>query len=676
MRLMIRLLACLVILGVTPASPAEGRGVTSLAAGFSDALVARVEQVTDIEPLPDGRVLLTQKSGLVRMLTAGQLLASPVLDLRAVACTHSELGVISVAADPAFASSHLIYVFYTASRDGRCVQRASRFTMAGDHVVAGSERVLVDGIPAWNSAGAHTGGDMTFDGQGRLYITVGDGYCDYAGDSGCNRLNDAGRDKFTLLGKLLRINRDGSIPGDNPWLGMGSARCNTGNAARGQSCREVYASGLRSPWRIDTHANRSTMFVNDVGDSRWEEVNRVVRGADYGWNLREGPCLAGSYTNCPSDPRFTDPYYSYRHDRTGCTSVTGGAFVPPTAGWPARFDGGYLYSDFVCGKIFLLRADRTTQTFASGLERGSTVSMAFVGSALYYSTWLDGEVRAIRHTGVANRAPQAEVTVSPDSGLAPLNVTLSGAGSYDLDGDTLTYLWSFGDGSAPGTTASPTVTHSYRNGTWTATLRVRDSAGGISEPVSSRIVSGNAPPAPHIVTPAPTARFAVGQVFTLNGAATDAEDGDLPPGRLNWDVVRYHNGHEHPYLTGVPDLTTVTAPEPESLSTTRTSWLDLRLTATDSNGVQRTVTQRLLPRLISVRLATSPGGGGLFVNGTLYTTPTTITAWAAGQLTLSAPATMTTTGGATVHFVNWSDGGARTHTVKPTTNATFTARYG
>jgi glucose/arabinose dehydrogenase len=170
---------------------------------------------------------------------------------------------------------------------------------------------------------------------------VGDGGCDYAGNSGCAGANDASRDRHVLLGKVLRITRDGGIPSTNPYTGTSSARCYlTGRTDPGKNCQETFAWGLRNPFRFafDPNATGTRFFINDVGQNAWEEVDQGKAGADYAWNLCEGshdnPDRAGS-VGCTASP-YTAPVHEYNHDTTGCASVTGGAFVPDGVARPIR----------------------------------------------------------------------------------------------------------------------------------------------------------------------------------------------------------------------------------------------------------------------------------------------------------------------------------------------------
>ena len=362
---------------------------------------------------PTARLLVTTQFGEVRLIDGGTLAPDPALDLAGSLCTADEMGLLGAAVDPAFTGNGFVYLYYTRSKPGRCVNRVSRFTMSGATISAASEQVLLDEIPA---TGNHNGGDLRFGNDGYLYVSVGDGGCDYAGDSGCAGQNDASRDRHVLLGKILRITSAGGIPASNPFQGAGTARCNvTGRTAAGSTCQETFAWGLRNPFRFafDPNTSGTRFYINDVGQGVWEEVDLAQAGADYGWNVREGPCANDSETNCGPPPAgMTNPIYAYSHSETGCAAITGGAFVPNGA-WPAAYDGAYLYGDYTCGKIFQLLPDAgggfVRSEFATDV--GAVVNMTFGpsagGQALYYTNYSNGgEVRRIEPT--VARQPAAD----------------------------------------------------------------------------------------------------------------------------------------------------------------------------------------------------------------------------------------------------------------------------
>jgi glucose/arabinose dehydrogenase/PKD repeat protein len=666
--------------------------VATLPTGFSDELVATLASPTAIAFTPDARMLIATQPGVLRVRTsAGLLLPTAALSLAAKTCGNRDRGLLGVAVDPAFSTNHFIYVYYTFNKFAQCpvqtpqvpVNRVSRFILPSSNVVDPvTETLLIDNIPSYN--GDHNAGDLQFGKDGNLYVSVGDGGCDYTGTGGCAAANDASRDENVLLGKILRITPTGGIPPDNPYQGVGTARCNaTGQTGVGTRCRETFARGLRNPFRIafDPNAAGTRFFINDVGQNKWEEIDEGTARADYGWNIREGHCATDSLTNCGLPPAgITNPVFDYgRSD--GCGSITGGAFVPNGV-WPGPYDGTYIFSDYVCGRMFQLVPNSSggfdRLVFADGLGVGSAVHLAFgpngTGTALYYTTYAGGgSVRRIVHVP-GNRAPIAGLTGTPTSGaVAPLPVAFDGSASSDPDpGDTLTYMWNFGDGSPTTQTAGPMTSHTYiAVGTYTATLTVRDNHSTNSAPAALRIDVGNTPPTPTIQTPASGQQFAVGETILLRGAATDAQDGTLAASNLSWTVIRHHATHTHPYFGPVAgNGSSFTGPAPEDLLAATNSSIEVQLTATDSKGASATVSRIVSPKLVNLSFATKPTGLTLAVNGTTFVAPRTWTAWEGWNITVDAP------GNSGYAFTSWSDGAPSTHTiVTPAAASTYTATF-
>lgn len=658
--------------------------------GFEDVPVVDVPAPTAMAFTPDGRMLITSQPGRLFVVQNGSLVATPALDLSAVMCTENERGLLGVAVDPQFAINGYVYVYYTFKKSTSCprniagypVNRVSRFTMTGNTADPLSESVLIDNIPSYNAN--HNGGDLHFGRDGYLYIAAGDGGCDYTGATGCAALNGAARYLYSLVGKVLRITSTGAIPPTNPFQGPNSVRCNVaGKGQPGQVCQEVFASGLRNPWRLafDPKASGTRFFINDVGQNLYEEVDEAVAGADYGWNVREGGCATGTTTCGAPPPGMTNPIYYYKHVTGGCQAITGGAFVPQEV-WPAEFTGAYLFADYTCGSIFKLTNTTGAYSrtpFVSGLGASSAVSLTFgphgATQALYYLSYANGgQVRRIAAIAGTNRPPTASATASPLFGPLPLAVRFDASGSTDPDGDTLTFDWNFGDGSPHATTAIATHTYSVA-GRFVAPVTVNDGHAHASV-ASVTIDAGNTPPSATVVSPSATARFAVGQTITLSGTGSDPEDGALPAARLTWEVLLHHNAHTHPWLqpTSGNNLT-IHAPAPEDLAATTTSYLEIRLTATDSQGASSTVRRDMQPRLVNVTLESLPSGLTLTANGTVVTTPRTLASWEGYAMALTAP-TQRDGAGQPWLFSSWSDGGASTHTViTPAAAITYTATF-
>ncbi|MGA7992102.1 MAG: PQQ-dependent sugar dehydrogenase [Thermoanaerobaculia bacterium] len=387
----------------------------TLPAGFSDTLVTAIGVPTALAFTPDGRMLVATQGGDLRIVSGGALLPTAALSLGSKVCSNGERGLLGVTVDPAFATNHFIYVYYTFDKNAAgCptsnastpVERISRFTLdipTANVIDPATELVLLDGV--LNFAGNHNGGQLRVGPDGYLYAGIGDGGCDYAGDSGCAGANDASRDRNILNGKIVRIATDGSVPATNPFLGGGTARCNTGPSAPGTVCQETYAWGFRNPFRFAFRPSDGALFANDVGQGAWEEIDLVQAGGDYGWPCREGahPNLTAGKCS-PTPANMIDPFFEYPHGTIpgttagGCGSITGGAWIPVGL-WPSPYDGTYLFADYNCGAIPRLAANGSAATdFATGL--GALVELAFgpspVGTSLYYTTYASGgQVRRI-----------------------------------------------------------------------------------------------------------------------------------------------------------------------------------------------------------------------------------------------------------------------------------------
>jgi len=540
--LLVSLLTPAFVLGPPPQTAA------ALDAGFQDSAVTDVASPTALAFTPDGRMLITTQSGKFFVYDGSGLADTPVLDLAAAGmlCSNFERGLLGVAVDPNFASNHFIYLYYThkTAPDAACANgvmaynRVSRWTLSDANVASG-EVILIDAIAS--PAGNHNGGDLNFGIDGFLYVSVGDG----------GSTAEKAQQLYSLNGKILRIKGDGGIPGTNPYTGSDSVRCNEhgGTTDTGKKCQEIFAYGLRNPFRMgfDPNAATTRFFINDVGEGTWEEIDNGQAGANYGWNVREGHCAKNSSIDCGPPPAgMTNPIFDYgRGGNPSCSSITGGAFVPNGV-WPASYNGAYIFSDYVCGKIFTLRETSpgiwARTDFLTGLGGSSAVHLRFgpwngpngATQALYYTTYAGGgEVRRIGYANAVNNPPTAALTASPRFGGVPLRVDFNGSGSTDADpGNTLTWLWDFGDGATT-TTTVPTVSHTYTTAAIrTATLRVRDGGGLVSDPATVQIGAGDLAPAPTISSPSTGTPYTPGQAYLLTGGATDPEDGKLADSQL------------------------------------------------------------------------------------------------------------------------------------------------
>ena len=316
---------------------ASSVAAATLPTGFAETRIASgIASPTAMALAPDGRIFVCEQGGRLRVIKNGVLLPAPFLTL--AVNSSGERGLLGVTFDPAFASNGFVYVYYTATTP-TIHNRVSRFTAAGDVVASGSGKVLLDLNPL-SAATNHNGGALHFGRDGKLYVAVGEN----ANSSNAQTLDN-------LLGKLLRINPDGTIPPDNPFYGT----------AIGVN-RAIWALGLRNPYTFAFHRSTGRMLVNDVGQYTWEEINDGIRGSNYGWPATEG---------LTSDPRFRAPLYAYGHGNgstTGC-AITGAAFYdPPTGQFPPAYANKFFFADFCSGWIRRFDpVNRTVTGFATGI---------------------------------------------------------------------------------------------------------------------------------------------------------------------------------------------------------------------------------------------------------------------------------------------------------------------
>jgi glucose/arabinose dehydrogenase len=360
--------------------------------GFNaHAVVTVYGDPTDLAWLGDDLLIATVNGWLFRLdsgAAAGGAAgtATMILDLSSRIGQGREQGLLGVVADPEFPVRPYIYVFYTRAHEvghcnempANCSNRVSRFTLGDDGLLdPDSELPLLDSIMVGS---LHNAGDLAFDVENLLYVSTGD--AGYWQDS---------QDLSNLNGKILRINRDGSPASGNPFNSPGALACNDRKPGESASpCPEIFAYGLRNPFRIAVNPNARSpfLYINDVGQEGWEEIDMGIAGADYGWPIREGACLTAMSLPCDPGHGFVEPIFAYPHE-SGCFSITGGAFVPEPSPWGEAFRQKYLFADWGCGQIFVLNegidGHFTASRFAGDIPGITTLLMSPDGSTLYYA---------------------------------------------------------------------------------------------------------------------------------------------------------------------------------------------------------------------------------------------------------------------------------------------------
>jgi glucose/arabinose dehydrogenase len=316
-----------------------------------------------LQPIPGstGAALLVLQDGRIQRVDLADVNAAPTtfLDIRDEIITDpgQEEGLLGLAFAPDYATTGIFYVYYT--RGDPQHNRISRFVAHGDHADRASEHTILD-LPEKRFTN-HNGGAMAFGPDGDLYVGVGDG--GGGGDPDGN-----GQNTYALFGKILRIDVSGdtySIPSDNPF-------------AHGGGAPEVYAYGLRNPWRITFDSKTGQLWAGDAGQDLWEEVDRIVPGGNYGWNVMEGYHCYHPADHCINT--YELPRAEYGHD-VGCVVI--GGYVYRGKEMP-ELDGWYVYGDYCSGRVWAVDA---------ATDNGAAIPIASTGASISsFAQDADGEL--------------------------------------------------------------------------------------------------------------------------------------------------------------------------------------------------------------------------------------------------------------------------------------------
>ena len=376
-------------------------------AGFTEEVLAtHLNAATAMAPLPDGRIFIADQTGKLLLWKNGQVLDPPALTLHVT--DYWERGLIGVTLHPDFPRTPHVFVLYVTDRP--FVHHVlSRFTMNGDVIDPASEAVLFEGDDQSKLGGhqpaGHQGGPVRFGPDGKLYFGLGE-----------QTARDPSQRLDTLQGKILRLNPDGSIPDDNPFYTRTSGKY-----------RAIWAYGIRNPFGLAFQPESGRCFVTDVGESSWEEVDEILKGANYGWPQAEG---------MSTNPAFRNPLYTY--PPVIGRSIVGATFYPRTPQpdtksdfFPEKWRGKFFFADWAAHWVKALdpHAPANVVTFARGFNAPVAVDVAPDGSLLVLNRgtiWRDnkswqpnsGSLVRIRYTGlspeVAARPPLPKTLAAAD----------------------------------------------------------------------------------------------------------------------------------------------------------------------------------------------------------------------------------------------------------------------
>ena len=552
---------------------------------------------------PDGRVFYVERGGAVKVWHEDHTHLAGTLAVT----TSYEDGLLGITLDPAFATNGWVYLYYSPAGP-EPIQRLSRFTVVGDDLDLGSEAVLLT-VRTDRDEGGHSGGSLAFGPDGTLFVATGDDADPFASDGYTPIDERAGRaswdaqrtsgNPFDLRGKILRVlpQPDGTvaIPAGNLFPADGS-----------EGRPEVYAMGVRNPFRLSVDPVRGWLYWGEVGPDAnvassargprgYDEFNQARSPGFFGWpyctadnrpyrdydfatgvsgaafdcaaavndspNVDEAPVVLPAaqpawawYPYAPS-PEFPDI-----PDGSGRTAMAGpvvSATTPGGAALPAYFDGSVFFYEWSRNWIVETHLDDdgqplAFQRFLPRLDLSRPIDLELgPDGALYLLEWGAGfgggnpEAALSRIAYVTgSRAPVARLQASPVSGPAPLRVSFASAGTTHPDGLALDYAWDFdGDGSTDATTQEADFVYT-ENGAYLARLTVTDSNGRVATSTAS-IVVGNTAPLVTVSAPVDGGFYAWGDSLRFQVAASDAEDGSTAAGTIDCAALVVQPGIGH-----------------------------------------------------------------------------------------------------------------------------------
>lgn len=583
--------------------------------GFAQYEVAGGLNPTDMDIAPDGRVFITEKNGHVRIVENDILLPDPFLVLPVN--DFNERGLGHIALDPDFSNNGFVYLFYTVTEGTH--NRLSRFTAVDNFALTGSELILYECDHVNGSV--HNGGDIGFDLSGKIIFSTGE-----------NGFANAAQSLESDLGKVLRINRDGTIPDDNPFY----------SSANGKY-KAIYALGLRNPFGLSINRLTGAIYVTDVGGQNWEELNEILPGKNYGYPLIEGK--AGSQST-PAD--YMDPIYAYDHN-TGCAILGAAFYNPATPSFPANYNGKFFFADYCKGYI---------QMFNPVTKMPGNIFIPEIARPVSICTSLSGDFYYLARAGIGGGSEQ-DNTASNNGSL--WRVIYTGSDAPFVYGHPTGGLFSVGDSTTLKVFATGVEPMAFRwqkndvdvAGGNQSTLQlpalsladsgalyrciIQNEYGFDTSKYAVIRVTSNKRPVPVITLPTAGTIYKAGTNIVFSGFATDAENGNLNDSMLTWKIYFYHDEHFHPALSPVSGIAGGVYPISSRGEPDDNVWYRIILSAVDSTGLETTVFRDILPLKNTISVNTVPEGVMADIDGIGGPTPLEINAVAGMERQLKVP---------------------------------------
>ncbi len=540
--------------------------LSTLPSGFTDSVLAsNLIQTSMAAVAPDGRIFLGQLNGTLLEMPNSQ--SAPINLGTFQSSAKAGQALLGLVLDPNFQTNGWMYLYRAMDSGKGLVNVLSRVTVSGNGFIPNSEVALFVTPQYQFVAGEppHNGGGMVIGADGKLYIPTGD----QGNSKNAQSLN-------SLAGKVLRLNLDGSIPSDNPAY----------TTAKGLN-RAIYAVGLRNPYTVAVQPGTGVIYINDVGEMSFEEIDQLKPRANFGWPNAEG--FKGQKKG------QTAPVYAYSHNDADTnpagTAVIGGAFYNVAQpSFPAQYAGKYFFADYHNGWIKTLDTQTHQATsFATGLEEGITHIVATPDGRLLYLI-LDQTTGISTLHQIAYAPNSAPVVAALANQTVPLNraatfqASASGTGPFN-------YKWYANGSLMPGQTSSTLILPGELklNGTTVKAVATNAFGSATTNTAVFTVLNENAPQA-FITSPAVVKPYKAGSTIAFAGYGLAGNNQTLGKESLVWTFDLLHNDHTHPsvYVTKGVASGKFLIPHHASMGSIA---FRLNLTVTDAAGISTTVSK-------------------------------------------------------------------------------------
>ncbi|MFD2823131.1 PQQ-dependent sugar dehydrogenase [Lacinutrix iliipiscaria] len=610
-----------------------------LPTGFSIVeVVNNIENVSCFTFVDADNILIAKQSGEIYLLSNGVLSSEPIVEIPTIVTSvGGDKGLVGLKMDPDYPTSPYVYVTYTV--ESAVYNRISRFQFVDSDIELSSEEVLLDLQPIPNRW--HTGGSIVIDDEGHLFSSTGDN-------------SSPGRAQLMNYthGKIVRINKDGTIPIDNPfYVGDGNPE------------DIIWSMGLRNPYTMAIHKPTNTIFVNDVGQHLWEEVNDAsIGGRNFGWPLEEGYNSEGSIYDPPS--------YAYGHtvddsDRLG-NAITGGDFYDPIdPKYPSEYVGKYFFLEYdkqwinyidpvLDGHDHIHDLTNSRETLGTEIPRGGIYLTTSPDGYLYYFSRIENTLYKIVYYDGDEPIilEHQEDTTTMIGERTRFEITAVGA-------PELIYDW-YKDGSLINRPVNTNIysfpdTQVTRAGTYQ--VKVSNSFGEVwTNEWELTVIPFNEAPECTIVSPEPTLTYQAGDIISFEATASDTEQGVLPPENFEWYVNFHHDDHVHDGPPIAIDLSSGNFTIPDVGESSSNVYYEFIVRVHDDIGQETESSVNIYPQISSVSFVTSPPDLEVTIDGPRYQTPLTEDFVEHLKLPIGAPPYQTLPGvGAIYRLSHWSE---------------------